>query len=136
VHASNEFSAIVSGGYHNGKALQDVTGIKFTEETENALTYVNCSATSWIPAMFQARYMHGQVIVKGKSGAWTLLAIGGKSDNKTWLNTVESLDLTNYLRPGKTVKDASGKIVQAQQATWQPAASMANPRSNFGVMVV
>jgi len=55
--------------------------------------------------------MHGQAIVKGKSGAWTLLAIGGKSNNKTWLNTVESLDLTNYLRPGKTVKDASGKIV-------------------------
>jgi len=59
VHASNEFSAIVSGGYHNGKALHDVTGIKFTEETENATTYVNCTATSWIPDMHQARYMHG-----------------------------------------------------------------------------
>lgn len=136
VHGSNEFSAVISGGYHNGQALQDVMGVKFTQETENAVSYVNCSASSFIPALDQPRYMHGQAIVKGKSGAWTLLAIGGKSDNKTWLNSVESLDLTNYLRPGKTVKDASGKIVAAQQATWQPAASMANPRSNFAVMVV
>jgi len=48
----------------------------------------------------QGRYMHQSCIVKGRSGFWSLMVMGGKVDKANWTNSVEALSLLPYFRPG------------------------------------
>jgi len=50
--------------------------------------------------------------VKAKGGHWHLLSIGGKADTKTWLNSVEAIDLTPYFLTGLVDKD--GKQITSE----------------------
>lgn len=56
--------------------------------------------------------MHQSCIVKAKGGHWHLLSIGGKADTKTWLNSVEAIDLTPYFLTG--LVDKGGKQITSE----------------------
>lgn len=56
--------------------------------------------SQFLPVMQIQRYMHQSCIVKGKSGYWSLLLLGGKTEAQTWLDSVEQLDLMPFFHPG------------------------------------
>lgn len=70
--------------------------------------------------------------MRGKSGYWSLLVLGGKSSKTTWLNSVQTLDLLPYFRPGTMVKNAVGQFVKAS-SQWQDCKSMVSERANFAI---
>ena len=61
--------------------------------------------------------MHQSAIIKGKNNAWHLLVAGGKAGARSWLSTVEMLDLSPYFRPGQ-VKTAEDGTTTAVQSEW------------------
>lgn len=82
--------------------------------------------------MTSLRYMHQSCLVRGKSGYWSLLVLGGKSSKTTWLNSVQTLDLLPYFRPGTMVKNDVGQFVKAS-SQWQNCKSMVSARANFAI---
>ena len=134
-HKTNEMQAIVSGGWEPTirSGSQDTFSLSFQSEFVNTVKNYMCTANKELPPMLFNRYMHQSVIVKGKTGAFTLIAIGGKTDVNNWTNSVEQLILTPYFRTGMTTKDESGKLV-ALTSEWTRCADMSSARSNFAVL--
>ena len=89
----------------------------FDVVTNNAVEGYVCNVLSELPAMPEGRFMHQAVVVKGKTGSWTLVVAGGKSDARSWHNTVWSLDLLPYFRTGvkRTREDGTTEDVTS---TW------------------
>lgn len=54
--------------------------------------------------------MHQAAIVRGKSGSWHLLIVGGKAAANSWLNSVETLDLLPYFKSGLMKKNEDGSL--------------------------
>jgi len=97
IHKTNAMDGIISGGLMQGLGGQkNVYGFKMVCEEQNAVPTINTSFTQFLPVMQVQRYMHQSCIVKGKSGYWSLLLLGGKSSQSTWSNTVEQLDLLPF----------------------------------------
>ena len=101
--------------------------------TKNAVEGYICNVLRELPALPEKRFMHQTVIVKGKTGSWTLFVVGGKSDARNWHNTVWSLDLLPYFKTGvmRTNEDGTTERVTSQ---WQTCAPMECSRSSFAMI--
>ena len=99
-HRTNQFMAIISGGSQHGIASDSVFGLVFDQIQQNAVDSFICSVNQVLPQMGAQRYFHQSAIIKGRNNRWCLLVAGGKSESKSWLNSVEVLDLSPYFRPG------------------------------------
>lgn len=77
-HKTDLMDGIISGGAHFGSATQCVTGFSFQLDQVNTVDTINCSINAFLPNMTSTRFMHQSCIVRGKSGFWTLLVLGGK----------------------------------------------------------
>ena len=60
---------------------------------------------------------------------------GGKAGARSWLNSVEILDLAPYFRPGQVRTDAEGKTT-AVTSEWITCAPMQCARSNFALVAL
>jgi N-acetylneuraminic acid mutarotase len=84
--------------------------------------------------------LHQSVVVKGKGGAQTLYAIGGRASLATdsWLNTVESLDLTLYMNPKlrKVEKGEDKNKPIFEVVNWQTCAPMQSKRAGFAALAI
>ena len=116
-----------------GMASDQVLSLGFDVVTKNAVESYICNILSELPALPAPRYMHESVISKGKTGSWTLFVAGGKSNARSWENTVWSLDLLPYFRTGlkKTKEDGTTEALTSQ---WQTCAPMQSARSNFAMI--
>ena len=103
--------AIVTGGIGQGLASKQVMSLTFDMVKQNALDNYICSLVGYLPELTSPRYMHQSAIVRSKTGAWNLLIVGGKDASRTWLKTVEKLDLTPYFRTGLMKKLEDGSLV-------------------------
>jgi len=78
------------------------------------------------------------VIVRKNYDEFRLFVIGGKSSTtgpSAWLNTVESLDLTYFLRPYEKKGDDKEKGF-AELTSWEPRAPLKHARSNFAAVSI
>ena len=79
----------------------DVLGLTFDLVNQNAVENYVCNIVQTLPSMSTARYMHQSAVIKGgKNNTWNLFIVGGKAGSRSWLNSVEMLDLSPYFRPG------------------------------------
>lgn len=98
--------------------------------------YYLCTIAQTIQPLRTARYMHQSAVIKGgKNNSWNLLIVGGKAGSRSWLNSVEMLDLSPYFRPGQ-VKTASDGSTSAVQSEWIQCAPMQCARSNFALVAL
>lgn len=97
LHGTNLLDGIISGGYMKGfGGCQNVISFRLVAEEQNCVQTINCNYTEhlpFLPSMLERRFMHQSCIIKGRSGYWTLLLLGGKATQNEWSNTCESLDL-------------------------------------------
>ena len=77
--------------------------------------------------------MHQACIIK-VGAAWTLFVAGGKTKEQ-WLNSVEMLDLTPYLKKGLKVKDSDG-MLKPLTSQWRNGPPMMSKRANFALVAV
>jgi len=101
--------------------------------TKNAVESYICNILRELPALPEPRFMHQAVIIKGKTGSWNLVVVGGKDNARSWHSTVWSLDLLPYFKTGLTRTKDDG-TVEALTSSWQTCAPMANARSNFAMI--
>ena len=94
-----------------------------------------CTTEQTIQPLRAARYMHQSAIIKGKNNSWSLLVAGGKSGSRSWLNSVEILDLAPYFKPSQQATDSQGNSTTAHSA-WKQCASMQHARSNFAMIAM
>jgi hypothetical protein len=111
-HKTDTIDGIISGGFMHESAQMCVYGFSLEVEQVNTVETINCHMHTFLPMLSTARFMHQSCIVRGKSGYWSLLIIGGKQNKSNWLNSVETLDLLPFFRPG-TMKKEDGKFVPA-----------------------
>ena len=123
----------MTGGARHGIASAEIFALTFDLMNLNAIENYMCNVVQTLPLMSTARYMHQSAIIKGKNNAWHLLVAGGKAGARSWLNTVEMLDLSPYFRPGQ-VKTAEDGTTTAVQSEWIQCASMTCARSNFALV--
>lgn len=83
----------------------NVMGFSLTLDQVNTVDTINCTIHTFLPGMDRARFMHQSCIVRGKSGYWSLLILGGKESKSNWLDSVQTLDLLPYFKPGTMVKN-------------------------------
>ena len=110
--------AIVTGGIRQSAPSRQVLGLAFDLVKVNAVDNYVCSLVGYLPELTSDRYMHQSAIVKGKTGSWNLLIVGGKNSNRKWLQTVETLDLLPYFKTGVMKKNADG-TVEKMTSSWQ-----------------
>ena len=134
-HRTNLCQAIVTGGYNTGSATDVVLALGFDVVTTNAVESYICNILRELPPLPDKRFMHQAVIAKGKTGSWTLFVAGGKSDSRSWHNTVWSLDLLPYFKTGlkRTREDGT---TEALTTEWQKCAPMQSARSNFAMIAL
>lgn len=115
-HRTNLCQAIVAGGFNMGAATDQVLALGFDVVTTNAVESYICNVLSELPPLPAARFMHQAVIAKGKTGSWTLYVVGGKSDARSWHNTVWSLDLLPYFKSGlkRTNEDGTTEALTSE----------------------
>ena len=115
-HRTNLCQAIVAGGFNMGAATDQVLALGFDVVTTNAVESYICNVLSELPPLPAARFMHQAVIAKGKTGSWTLYVVGGKSDARSWHNTVWSLDLLPYFKSGlkRTKEDGTTEALTSE----------------------
>lgn len=77
-HKTNVMDGLISGGFLHGAVQQVAFGYAFNVEEVNCVETINCNINTFLPMLLAPRYMHQSCIVKGKSGFWNLLLIGGK----------------------------------------------------------
>ena len=133
-HKTTSFDGMLTGGHMYGYPQSQAFGFEFVCDSVNAVDTINMSANLSLPALLVPRYMHQSCIVKGKSGFWQLMVLGGKASRETWLNSVHKLDLLPYFRPGTMVKDSKGAFVQAS-SSWEACKPMSSGRANFALTV-
>jgi len=136
VHKTNLIDGIISGGYIKGiGGNKNVTSFRLGSVEQNAVQTFDCTFIQFLPTMHVARYMHQSCIVRGVSGYWSLLLLGGKATQSTWQNEVEQLDLYPTFHPDKKRKNAQGKYEDVV-SNWQVCQPMKSARANFAIQVI
>lgn len=69
---------LISGGFLHNSVQQSAYGFAFNVENVNCVDTINCNINTFLPTMIVPRYMHQSAVVRGKTGYWTLLLVGGK----------------------------------------------------------
>ncbi len=118
-----------------GQAQSQVYTLGFDVITTNAVESYVCNVLSELPEMPEPRFMHQAVIVKGRTGSWTLIVAGGKSNSRSWHNTVWSLDLLPYFKTGLKKRRDDG-TTESLTSAWQVCAPMQSARSNFAMIAL
>lgn len=134
-YRTNLCQAIVSGGFVMGSPVANVLALNFDVVTKNAVESYVCNVVNELPSLPFARYMHQSVIIKGKTGSWTLFVAGGKRDARSWIPDVQCLDLLPYFRTG-IVKTTDQGRTEAVQSQWKDCAPMSAPRANFALIAL
>jgi hypothetical protein len=134
-HRTSAMQTIVVGGTKGGNACSSVIGLDFNLETVNAVENYVCSLVAQLPDLTSPRFMHQAAIVRGKSNSWSLLVVGGKSSPRSWLKSVEMLDLLPYFKQGLMAKDAEGNL-KKMTSSWKICADMQAARSNFAMIAM
>ena len=115
-HRTNLCQAILTGGFNVGEAQDRCFALGFDVVTKNAVEGYICNVLKELPPMPEKRFMHQALIAKGRTGSWTLFVVGGKSEPRSWHNTVWSLDLLPYFKTGvmRTKEDGTTEVVTSQ----------------------
>jgi hypothetical protein len=61
--------------------------------------------------------------------------VGGKSENRSWLSSVESLDLLPYFKTGVMKKNEDGSV-EKMTSSWTKCKDMHSARSNFALIAL
>jgi len=128
-------SCIIVGGTKGGSPSSSVLGLEFSLETVNTVENYVCNLVAQMPDLPTPRFMHQAALVRGKNNSWSLLVVGGKSQARNWLKSVEILDLLPYFKSGLVSKDESGNLVK-MTSSWQKCNDMNAARSNFAMIAM
>ena len=134
-HRTNIMQSIVTGGIRQGSPSRQVLALAFDLVKQNAVDNYICSLVGYLPELTSDRYMHQSAIVRGKSGSWNLLIMGGKDSNRSWLKSVETLDLLPYFKTGVMKKNEDG-TVEKMTSTWKNCQDMKSARANFAMIAL
>lgn len=134
VHNTEVIDGLISGGFMHGAVQQVAFGFCFNVEQVNCVDTINCEINTFLPMQLTRRYMHQSCIVRNKNGSWSLLLVGGKQTINSWLNTVESIDLLPFFKPGLT-KKVNG-LHEKVTSNWTVCSSMTSARANFALQVI
>jgi hypothetical protein len=62
--------------------------------------------------------------------------MGGKSDKSQWQDSVETLDLLPFIRPGQLKRMPTGEYAKIASSEWEYAQPMKFKRANFSCLAV